>query len=419
MSRPQRVNPFHDPRMRGFRLRTSVADVLAMIDSRVRNLSEETVALTEAAGRVLAAEVVAETSVPAFDRSAMDGYAVRGEETFGADVYSPALFVEVGKARPGRAFESTVEPGHAVEIATGAMLPRGADTVIPVESTVRIGERIGVTEAYPIGRHIGKVGEDVVAGAVVLRGGRVLRPQDLGVLSGLGMASIRVVRRPRVTVIVTGSEILPAGSTAVGDRFADMNSPMLAALITRDGGVPRVVGPLPDDAGTLRDVLISERAHADAILISGGSSTGPEDHAPALVAELGELSVHGVALRPASPSGLGFFGEVPVALLPGNPVSCLCAYDFFGGRVVRRLAGRPPEWPYRIQMRTLATKLVSALGRVDYARVRIVNGRAEPLSISGASILTSTTKADGFVVVPAGLEGYADGLVVTIWMYDG
>jgi molybdopterin molybdotransferase len=137
------------------------------------------------------------------------------------------------------------------------------------------------------------------------------------------------------------------------------------------------------------------------------------------VAELGELSVHGVALRPASPAGLGFIGQVPVVLLPGNPVSCLCAYDFFAGPIVRRLGGRPPGWPYRPAELPLACKLTSAIGRVDYARVRVVEGRVEPLAISGASILSSTTRADGFVVVPVDSEGFGEGTSVTVWLYDG
>jgi molybdopterin molybdotransferase len=197
-----------------------------------------------------------------------------------------------------------------------------------------------------------------------------------------------------------------------------MNSPMLAALVARDGGLPVIAGPLADRRETLRDALAAAASSSDAVLISGGSSTGPEDHAPGLVAELGELAVHGVAVRPASPSGFGFLGGVPVALLPGNPVSCLCAYDLFAARALRRLGGRPPDWPYRAVERTLARKLVSAIGRVDYARVRLVDDRAEPLSVGGASVLSSATRADGFVLVPADLEGYPEGAVVTVWLYD-
>jgi molybdopterin molybdotransferase len=409
---------FHDPRGRGFRSRASVDEVLALIAGRVGPLGVETVPLGEAAGRVLAVEMVAAEPVPPFDRSAMDGYALRGEETFGADAYSPALFRVVGRSRPGLRFAGEVGAGEAVEIATGAPLPAGSDTVVPVESTSVEGDVVRVTEPVPPGRHVGTRGEDVAAGTAVLAPGRVLRPQDLGVLSALGTAAVPVVRRPRVTVLVTGDELLPAGTPARGDRIADMNSVMVAALVARDGGLPAVIGPLVDVRESLRPALAGAAATSDVVLVSGGSSTGPEDHAPGLLAELGELAVHGVALRPASPTGLGFIAGVPVVLMPGNPVSCLCAYDLFAGPILRRLGGRPPEWPYRAVTLPLAYKLASSLGRVDYARVRVAEGKVEPLAISGASILSSTTRADGFVLVPADLEGYPVGASVKVWLYD-
>jgi molybdopterin molybdotransferase len=193
---------------------------------------------------------------------------------------------------------------------------------------------------------------------------------------------------------------------------------MLAALATRDGAHAQLLGPLPDHRETLRAALLEAAASSDVVLVSGGSSTGPEDHAPGLVAELGTLVVHGVALRPASPTGLGTVGGTPVFLLPGNPVSCLCAYDLFAGRLIRRLGGRPQQWPYPRVERPLAHKLVSAVGRVDYARVRLGPEGVEPLAISGASILTSTTRADGFVLVPADLEGYPAGAPVAVHLYD-
>jgi molybdopterin molybdotransferase len=410
---------FHDPRMRGFRARATVGDVIELLDARVARLGDEPVPLEGAAGRVLGEAVTAGCAVPPFDRASMDGYAVRGEETYGADSYTPAVFHCKGKVRPGRAFEGEVGPGEAVEIATGAPIPAGADTVVPVEATASEGDRVSVHEAVPVGRHIGRAGEDVLAGTLVLPAGRVLRPQDLGVLSGLGVAAVTVVRRPVVTILITGDELLPPGTPPVGHRFADMNSPMLAALVARDGGVARVVGPIPDRRATLRDALADAARQSDLVLISGGSSTGPEDYAPGLVADLGELPVHGVALRPASPTGLGFVGSVPVLLLPCNPVSCLCAYDLFAGRAVRRLGGRPADWPYRPVELPLAHKLVSAVGRVDYARVKLDGSAVEPLAVSGASILSSTTRADGFVVVPADLEGYPAGARVTVWLYDG
>ncbi len=406
--------------MRGFRLRTVVEEVFTLIDARIAPLEPELVALREAAGRVLGEEVRAAHAIPPFNRAAMDGYALQGEETFGADAYNPAFFRVVGRARPGQPYLGRLASHEAVEIATGAPMPAAADAVAKVEATRLVGESLQVIEPTPPGRHVGRLGEDVTESTPLLAAGRVLRPQDLGVLSAQAITSVSVIRRPRVVILVTGDELLPPGSSPdpAGARIADMNSPMLEALIARDGGLSTVVGPWPDDRASLRDAISQIARSADALLISGGSSTGPEDHAPGLVAELGELSVHGVALRPASPAGLGFLERMPVLLLPGNPVSCLCAYDFFAGRVVRRLGGRPPEWPYRSRTFPLIEKLTSVLGRVDYARVRLTDNGVEPLAISGASILSSTTRADGFVVVPAGLEGYAAKTEVVVWLYD-
>jgi molybdopterin molybdotransferase len=407
-----------DPRGRGFRTRSSVEEVVALIDTRVRLLGTEAVELAKAAGRVLARDVVAAGPIPPFDRAAMDGYALRGEETFGADAYTPAVFRVIGRSRPGRGFEGLVTPGSAVEIATGAPIPAGADAVVPVEQTASTGDRLLVVEPNPPGRHVGRRGEDVSVGTRVFECGRALRPQDLGVLSALGFSEVEVQRCPHAVILTTGDELLPAGSPVASCQIADMNSVMLEALIRRDGGMPTTVGPLPDD----RDLLLKRLEHAasaaDLVLVSGGSSTGTEDHAPELLASLGTLEIHGVALRPASPTGLGFIGRVPVVLLPGNPVSCLCAYDLFAGRIVRLLGGRNPAWPYRPIDRGLAQKLSSTIGRLDYARVRIVDDQVEPISVSGASILSTTTRADGFVLIPADLEGYPAGAQVTVWLYD-
>jgi len=409
---------FEDPRMRGFRSRTSVEDVLGQIDRQVEKLESERLKLDQIGGRVLATDLVSTVDVPSFDRAAMDGFAVRGEETFGTDAYSPIAFEVVGRVRPGQFSNLSLQSGQAAEIATGAPLPPGSDTVVRVEATESDGRFVRVFEPSPPGRHVGRLGEDIARGTVVLRAGRRLRPQDLGVLSSIGVDSVEVIRRPRVAILITGDELVAPGGSSTGPMIADANSPMLEALVERDGGLGSVLGPIADDRDLLRSTILDQLATADLILISGGTSTGPEDHAPGIIAELGELAVHGIAIRPASPAGLGFVRGKPVVLLPGNPVSCLCAYDFFGGPIVRRLGGRALGWPYRSVALPLDQKLSSVVGRVDYARVLVVDGRVEPLAISGASILSSTTRADGFVVVPADLEGYPIAATVTVWLYD-
>lgn len=407
---------FHDVRMRGFRDRTEVAVVHRLLDERIVPLAAESVPLTQTAGRVLAADVVADVAVPGFDRAAMDGYAVVAEETFGATAYNPLSLRLVGEALPGQPYASIVQIGQTVRIMTGAPLPAGADAVLPVEQAHEEDGWLRVSEPISPGRHVGRRGEDIAPGRVILTAGRRLRPQDVGLLASIGAGSVSVVRRPRVRILITGNELLPAGTRPEGYRIVDSNSAMLAALVERDGGIAEAPLLLPDRREVLREALLADGA--DLLLVSGGSSVGQEDHAPSLVAELGELLVHGLALRPASPTGVGTMRDRVIFLLPGNPVSCLCAYDLFAGRAVRRLAGRSVDWPYRSIRATLAAKVSSAVGRVDYVRVRLSGDRAEPLAVSGASILSTTTVADGFLLVPGDLEGYPAGETVPVHLYD-
>jgi molybdopterin molybdotransferase len=299
---------------------------------------------------------------------------------------------------------------------TGAPMPPGADAVLPAELAEvdpGSGRVWAVAEVSPA-KNVGVRGEDVACGVTVLAAGRVLRPQDVGVLSSIGCDRVPVVRRPRIRLVVTGNELLPAGSRPQPFRVTDANGPMLAALAARDGGVVTFPGLTPDDAGSILEAL---QAEADVIVVSGGSSVGVEDLAPSLLAAHGELAVHGIAMRPSSPTGLGRLDHRLVFLLPGNPVSALCAYDFFAGRAIRALGGRSRDWPYRLVTGTLVRKISSAIGRLDYARVRIEDGRVTPLSVSGASVLSSTTRADGFVVVPDDSEGFAAGADVNVWLY--
>jgi molybdopterin molybdotransferase len=189
---------------------------------------------------------------------------------------------------------------------------------------------------------------------------------------------------------------------------------MLVALAERDGAAVDFPGLVRDEAAAILDGL---QADADIVIVSGGSSVGLEDLAPTLVASHGELAVHGIAMRPSSPTGMGRIGSRLVFLLPGNPVSALCAYDFFAGRAIRALGGRSKEWPYRSVRGTLARKISSPIGRLDYARVRFAGGQVEPLSVSGASLLSSTTRADGFVIVDQDSEGFPAGADVDVWLY--
>ena len=405
-----------DVRMKGFAERADVEEVETFLASHAHALSSEPVRLLECVGRVLADDVVAAVDVPGFPRSAMDGYAVRGEETFGASAYDPIAQPLVGLSLPGAPLGRPLEPGEAARIMTGAPVPDGADAVVMAEVCEERDGKVEITEPVAPSKNVGVVGEDIRSGDLVLRAGRRLRPQDAGLLSSIGVGRVSCVRRPRVRLVVTGDELLEAGSTPSGAYIVDSNSVVLRGLIARDGGDALPFEILPDVPERIRDAM--RDAEADVVLVSGGSSVGQEDHAPRLLAELGELDFHGISMRPSSPTGVGRIGQTFVFLLPGNPVSCLAAYEFFAGPTLRALGGRRRAWPHRRLHLPLARKIASAIGRTDYVRVAVEEGRAVPLATSGASILSSTVRAAGAVIVPRGLEGMPEGAVVEVLAYD-
>ncbi|MGK4008249.1 gephyrin-like molybdotransferase Glp [Sorangium sp. So ce1036] len=412
----------HDVRMRGFRERTAVARALELLERRIQRLGDEPAPIARAAGRVAAEHVAARVSVPHFARAAMDGYALSGEATLGATAGAPVELALVGASFPGRPHGGAIRPGEAVRITTGAPVPDGADAVLMAEHAEEVAGRDGgaavrVRQPVPPGKHVAAIGEDVMAGAVVVPAGRRLRPQDVGVLASTGVAEVRVVRRPSVRILITGDELLPPGSMPSGASIVDSNSLVLSALARRDGAGDASVEYVPDRREAVRGALAA--AGGDVVLVSGGSSVGPEDHAPLVLAELGEVAVHGVAMRPAKPAGFGFLADGrPVFLLPGNPVSCLCAYEFFAGPSIRALGGLPRAWPHRRRRCVVASKIVSERGRVDYVRVRVDGDRVFPIATGGASILSSTTRADGAVIVQGDEEAVVEGDEVEVLLYD-
>jgi molybdopterin molybdotransferase len=408
-------NP-QDVRMRGFTRRATVDQARRWLDGEAEPLAAEAVSLEEGFGRVLAQEVISQTAVPGFTRAMMDGFALRAADTDGASPYNPLPLRIVAEILPGAQPTVPIQSGQAARIMTGAPLPDGADAVLPVERTQLQGQEVWALASVPPQKNVGAQGEDVQPGDRVFAAGRRLRPQDLGVLSSIGVDRVLVHRQPRVRIVITGNELVPSGRRPTRSQIVDANGPMLSALVRRDGGrvAARPIIPDREDA-----ILAAMQDQVDVVLVSGGSSVGIEDFAPRLLATHGQLAFHGLAMRPSSPTGMGRLGRRLVFLLPGNPVSCLCAYDFFAGRAIRLLGGRCPDWPYRRAQLPLRRKLVSQIGRVDYARVCVVEGQVEPVAISGASMLTSTTRADGFVILPEDSEGYPPGAEVPVYFYDG
>lgn len=415
-----------DVRMRGFRARAELSEALDLLRSTAVPLPAEAAPVTACAGRILATERHAPIDVPGFRRAAVDGYAIRGEDSFAASEHNPMTLEILGTSLPGRPCLVTIHEGQAVRITTGAPLPAGADAVLQAE-LARAHHRGGREWVELLGtvaplRHIGEVGEDLARGQSVLPAGRRLRPQDAAVLASLGLAEVPVHRRPRVQLLVTGDELVPPGTPPGPWQIVDSNSVLLAALATRDGAELLPTQRARDGEAALTAGFKNMcEGPADVLLVAGATSVGLEDLMPQVLARAGALEIHGLAVRPASPTGIGRLHDGRrVFLLPGNPVSCLCAFELLVGPWLRALGGRPHPWAFPHPARTLplARKLSSKIGRVDFVRMRVLADQAEPLATSGASNLSSTVLADGFTLVPADSEGAAPGDPVTVYLFD-
>jgi molybdopterin molybdotransferase len=404
--------------MRGFTERTDLEAALEILRSCVGALDAETVPLERALGRTLSGEVRADLDVPAFDKSAMDGFALRGAETFGASPTDPVSFRVVGEILPGDPGDLEAGPGEAVRIMTGGVMPGGTDAVLMAEHATDRGDSVLAHGSVVPGRNVARAGEDVRKGDTVLRRGRLLRPADLGVLASIGAAEVEVTRRPVVGILCTGDELVEPRSPEVGrrGRVVDSCGPVLEGLVAQTGGLPRRLGILPDDRETLRAAL--DAFDGDILLTTGGTSTGKEDHLPGLLAELGQLLVHGVNIRPASPLAFGRLGRTLAVLLPGNPVAAMVGFDLFVRPALQLQLGQAERrWNRRVRGR-LRRKLASALNRTDFVRVQLVgDGEVEPLRSGGAGVLTSVTRADGFVIVPRDDEGFEAGTEVEVFLF--
>ncbi|AFK20001.1 molybdopterin molybdotransferase MoeA [Haloferax mediterranei ATCC 33500] len=395
-----------DRRTAGFKERTRVADaretLLAAVSPHERT---ERRPLGEADGRALAETAVAPADVPGYDRAAVDGYAVRAADTFGASGRSPSIL---------RVVDGVVEPGTAARVHTGSDLPDGADAVVMVEDTERLGDELEVFSPLAEGKNVGERGEDVREGDALFDVGHELRPSDLGLLRSVGVEDVTVFERPRIAVVPTGEELVE--SDPEPGQVIETNGLTVSRLVERWGGDATYRDIVVDDADLLREAIESDLDH-DVVVTTGGSSVGERDLIPDVVAELGEVLVHGVALKPGHPVALGVVEGTPVVMLPGYPVACLVnAFQFL--RPLLKHVGSLPQRPLPTVGATLTRKVPSSPGTRTFARVRLDHSgdeiTAEPARTSGSGILSSVALSDGWVVVPEDLEGHDEGETVTV-----
>jgi molybdopterin molybdotransferase len=383
----------------------------------------ETIQVRLAAGRVLSRDVRAPEPLPGFTRATMDGYAVRSRDTVGASESSPAYLRLAGEVRMGVMALGRVEPGEALRIHTGAMLPEGADAVVMMEETTLTGEDVEVLGSVAPGESVFKAGEDAAAGSVVLQAGKRLRAADLGALCALGVVQVEVSCRPRIAVLSTGDEVVPPEAALLEGQIRDVNGQTVATLIADAGGLPVPGGIVRDDEAALEAALRAALAGADGLVLSAGSSVSSRDLTARVVERLGRpgILVHGVALWPGKPTVLAVCDGKPVVGLPGNPTSALVVAWRFVRPLVRYLAGErvAQDGFDAVSVEAILTQNISSrTGREDYFPASLERAddgslRATPIYAKSSGIV-SLARADALVLVPLDHAGLPAGARVRV-----
>jgi molybdenum cofactor synthesis domain-containing protein len=373
-------------------------------------LGVEEISLLEANSRVLAQDVTASIDIPPFDRSTVDGYAVRAQDTFGAEENRPIALTAHGAVRVGETPRIVVRKKEAAEIVTGAPIPEGADAVVMVEQTERKVSRIRVFSAVARRENIMKAGQDIGKGETVLKSGKLLGSREVGVLAALGMANAKVYVVPRVAVFSTGAEVAEPGRSLPAGKIYDINAYSLSAAVLESGAKPIFLGVFPDDLGKLQKALRHALASADVVVTSGGVSVGPKDIMPKALASLGKPGtiISGIAIKPGKPTTIGLIRDKPVFSLPGHPTSALLVFHLLARPIIQAMGGRMAEEDLEVKAVTVA-RMFAAKGRRTFVMVALKRDKlnrtmAEPILAGDSGAITTLTKADGYVEIPENVQ---------------
>jgi putative molybdopterin biosynthesis protein len=386
-------------------------------------VGSERVPVSEAHNRVLAEDVVAPIDVPPFHRSTVDGYAVRAVNTFGADEDQPITLKLCGRVSVGETTSIVVKDGTTAEIVTGAPVPQGADAVVMLEYAVQEGDNVLIYRPVAMGENVMRAGSDIRKGETILKRGQTLSSREIGVLAALGCTRVEVYQRPRVAVISTGAEIAEPGKSLPPGKIYDINAYTLSAAVSECGGKPVNLGIVPDDVDQLKAVFREALDSADMVVTSGGVSVGPSDVIPQVLNQLGKpgVIVCGLALKPGKPTTIAMIDGKPVFSLPGHPTSSLLMFYQFVRPLIRDMAGRPGEAPFKVKA-TTTEKMFAARGRRTFVMVKLTRDKSGrllaspvPLGLSGA--ITTLAKADGFVEIHESQQFISIGDEVTVHLF--
>jgi molybdopterin molybdotransferase len=396
--------------MREFKKLTPYREALSLLLNDLEEIPEvEEVPLDEALGRILAEDIVSPIDSPPFDRAAVDGYALRAEDTFQAREYNPVELRVIDEIPAGGESKKVVEPGTAVKLLTGAKIPEGANAVLMQEMAEREGEIIRVLRPVAPGQNVAMKGEDLRKGQTVLKKGQVLRPQDLAILKSIGFKAVRVKRKPRVGIIVTGSELIEEfdKEALMHGKILESNSIMLKGLVRQYFGEPRFYGVVPDDETMIGEAIGKAREENDLVLITGGSAFGDMDFAHKFV----NLLFHGTTIKPGRPIG---YGE-RTFVMSGYPAAVFAQFHLYVKHALAKLVGARN---YEIRVKAeLTEKISSQLGRHEFIKVRYENGKARPIRKKGSGIISSLVESNGYIAIPEDSEGYLEGENVEVVLY--
>jgi molybdopterin molybdotransferase len=376
------------------------------------------VSLQEALGRVLAEDLVAQEALPRFDKSAMDGYAVKSADLVGASQSKPVV-LQLTQAQT-----DLVDARQAKQVWTGNPIPRGADAVVMLENTQKHGVELEVWSQLTPGTNISKIGEDIKNGDLVVKAGTRLNPYHLGIAAALGKTQLKVSQKLKIAIIATGNEITEVGTERASNQIYDSNKTMVAAMCYELGAEPTDLGIAKDNTDEIAEKIQGALKIYDAIITTGGTSVGGLDLVPDAVNKLGKpgVIVHGVALRPAMPTAVGMLEGKPVLILSGNPVAAVIGFEVFGRPLICKMLGMGKEESRPIVKAVLVRRITSALGRKTYVRVRVFLKDnelvAEPVSAKGSGSISTMTQSNGYVIVPENREGISEGEAVFIHMFS-
>jgi molybdopterin molybdotransferase len=389
--------------------------------SAIAPLSPLELPLQEAHGCVLAQDVLAERDMPDFASSAMDGFAVRSGDVAAATPSEPVELRIVGRALIGHRPESTVGGGEAVRIATGAPVPAGADTIVPIENAEVVGATVRIRAGNPEGKHVRPAGEDARSGQPLVRAGRRLGAPEMGLLAAAGASHPLVRPRPRVVVLSTGDELISPSQPPEFGQVHDSNAYLLFGALREAGASPVMAGIVPDDVDSFRENVLNHLVQADAFVSSGGVSVGERDVVKAAFFRRGDVEFFRVAMQPGMPQGFGHVEGKPYFGLPGNPVSVFVSFEVFIRPALMKMMGRTQL--FRPEVRAALTQeVVGPKGKTQFARV-LVRRRADgsysatPTGGRGSNLIATVSRANGLAVVPPGVERVAEGDEVTVWLF--